>query len=344
MLEGIRILDLTRYFPGPFASLRLQERGAEVIKGEEGVIFRSMSRGKPCVCVNLKDPAEREKFYALVSTADALIESFRPGVTAKLGIDYPTLSKLNPRLVYVSVTGYGQTGTYRALAGHDLNYLAMSGVMDQLLDDGGKPIKPQIALADLVTGVTVSEAVAMGLVKSSRSGQGAYIDLSMTDAMLSFMGLHISNAAATGEIHGINDHGIGYGIFETSDGRYVALCALEEKFFANFCRSACCEELIEHQHTPASANNPYYGKMISIIKSRSFEQWKEFSGRVDCCMSPVLHTDELKDSTYVRERGFIEHKWGLDYAAAVLPEKNGFLNYDKPFHRLGEDNEKYLGK
>ena len=151
MLEGIRILDLTRYFPGPFASLRLQERGAEVIKvedpngdparvmdrldGEEGVIFRSMSRGKPCVCVNLKDPAEREKFYALVSTADALIESFRPGVTAKLGIDYPTLSKLNPRLVYVSVTGYGQTGTYRALAGHDLNYLAMSGVMDQLLDD-----------------------------------------------------------------------------------------------------------------------------------------------------------------------------------------------------------------
>lgn len=157
MLEGIRILDLTRYFPGPFASLRLQERGAEVIKvedpngdparvmdrldGEEGVIFRSMSRGKPCVCVNLKDPAEREKFYALVSTADALIESFRPGVTAKLGIDYPTLSKLNPRLVYVSVTGYGQTGTYRALAGHDLNYLAMSGVMDQLLDDGGKPDK-----------------------------------------------------------------------------------------------------------------------------------------------------------------------------------------------------------
>lgn len=135
MLEGIRILDLTRYFPGPFASLRLQERGAEVIKvedpngdparvmdrldGEEGVIFRSMSRGKPCVCVNLKDPAEREKFYALVSTADALIESFRPALQAKLGIDYPTLSKLNPRLVYVSVTGYGQTGTYRALAGHD---------------------------------------------------------------------------------------------------------------------------------------------------------------------------------------------------------------------------------
>ena len=90
--------------------------------------------------------------------------------------------------------------------------------MDQLLDDGGKPIKPQIALADLVTGVTVSEAVAMGLVKSSRSGQGAYIDLSMTDAMLSFMGLHISNASATGEIHGINDHGIGYGIFERATG------------------------------------------------------------------------------------------------------------------------------
>lgn len=358
MLEGIRILDLTRYFPGPFASLRLQERGAEVIKvedpngdpartmdridGEEGAIFRSMSRGKPCVRINLKDPDEREKFYALVSTADALVESFRPGVADKLGIGYSVLAEINPKLVYVSVTGYGQTGSYRALAGHDLNYLAMSGVMDQLLDDEGKPIKPQIALADLVTGVTVSEAVAMGLVKSIRSGKGVHIDLSMTDAMLSFMGLHVTHASATGETHGINNHGIGYGVFETSDKRYVALCALEEKFFVNFCRNADCEDLIEHQHTETSINNPYYRKIANIIKSRSFEQWKEFSGRVDCCMTPVLHTEELKDSTYVRERGFIEHKWGLDYVATALPESKGFLNYDKPFHYLGEDNEKYF--
>lgn len=354
MLNGIRILDLTRYFPGPFATLRLAERGAEVLKiedkngdparymdtvdGAEGVIFRSMSRGKKSISLNLKDLEDRERFYELAKSADAIVESFRPGVTARLGIDYETISALNPSVTYVSITGYGQNTSISHLAGHDLNYMSLSGALDQLLDNGGAPIKPHMAIADLVTGFAASEAVLAGLVKSARTGRGSYIDLSMTDAMLSCMGLHVCHNSACGAEHGINDHGIGYGIFKTSDGRYMSLCALEEKFFANFCKAAGKEHLIPQQHTKASPENPYYREVTELFNERSFDEWVEFSKKVDCCMSPVLHVSELKGSEYVRERKLIEHKWGLDYVSTHYTGSGSFLDFEKPFPRLGEDN------
>lgn len=355
MLNGIRILDLTRYFPGPFATLRLQERGAEVVKiedkngdparvmdsfrGEEGVIFRSMSRGKSCVSLNLKEEQDHEKFLKLVETADALIESFRPGVAKRLGIDYETLSLIAPKLVYVSLSGYGQTGSLAQAAGHDLNYMAYSGVLDQLLDNEGQPIRPKIAIADLVAGVAASEAIAVGLIKSARTGEGSYQDVSMTDVLISFMGLHAMNYSATGEEHGINDHGIGYGIFRTSDDRYIALCALEDRFFLNFCRGIGQEELSAHQHTEPVPGNPYYDRVAEVIAGHTLEDWVVFSRKVDCCMAPVLHTSELKKSPCVNERGLIEHKWDLDYVSTGNMTEKDFLNYGKPFHRLGEDND-----
>lgn len=355
MLDGVRILDLTRYFPGPFATLRLQERGAEILKiedksgdparymdrldGEEGVIFRSMSRGKKSISLNLKNPDERGRFYKLAESADAIIESFRPGVTVRLGIDYETISKLNPSITYVSVTGYGQNTSISHLAGHDLNYMSLSGALDQLLDGSGAPIKPQMAIADLVTGFAASEAVLAGLVRSARTGKGSYIDLSMTDAMLSCMGLHVCYNSVSGEEHGINDHGIGYGIFKTSDGRYISLCALEDKFFANFCKAVGKEHLIPQQHTKPVPENPYYKEIKDLFGGRSFDEWREFSKEIDCCMSPVLHVSELKDSEYVRQRGLIKHKWGLDYVSTGCTGSGSFLNFDKPFQKLGEDNE-----
>lgn len=353
MLTGIRILDLTRYFPGPFATLRLQERGAEIIKvedkngdparfmdridGQEGAIFRSMSRGKKCVSLNLKSEQDRNVFYELVKGADAIIESFRPGVTARLGIDFETLAAINPKLVYVSLTGYGQNTSMAHLAGHDLNYLALAGVLDQLTDSEGTPIKPQIAIADLVAAMAASEALAVGLVSCARSGEGSYQDVSMTDAMLSFMGLHVTHNSATREDHGINDHGIGYGIFKTRDDRFIALCALEEKFFTNFCNAVECQHLIAHHSDAASDANPYYREIVQLFAERDFDEWIDFSRQVDCCMSPVLHTGELKNNEYVRERGLIMNKWGLDYVSTCFDKPENFLNYDKPFSKLGED-------
>lgn len=220
--------------------------------------------------------------------------------------------------------------------------MAMSGLLDQLLDSNGVPIKPQIALADLISGYAASEAVVMGLVKSLRTGKGSYIDVSMTDAVLSLMGLHVTNQSATGDEHGINEHGIGYGIFRTSDDRYVALCALEEKFFINFCKAVGREDLIPLQHTEPSPNNPAYKEIQKTIAHRSLEEWARFSEEVDCCMAPVLHTGELKDSKYVKERRVIEHKWGLDYVATCYTGEASFLGFDKPYSKLGEDNASVL--
>ncbi|HWR07379.1 CoA transferase [Sporomusa sp.] len=354
MLSGIKIIDFTRYFPGPVATLRLADRGAEVIKieeptgdparfmdtihGEEGCVFRSQSRGKQSKAYDLKDEKQRRHVLELVREADVVIESFRPGVPARLGIDFASLSEINPALVYCSLSGYGQNTSFSRLAGHDLNYMALSGVLAQLTDDTGKPIKPNIALADLIGGVVASEAILAGLVYRERTGKGTYLDVALTDSVLSLMGLHVSHHSATGEEHGINEHGIAYNIYATKDNRYVTLGAIEEKFWVNFCKAVNREDLIPGHRTKPETGNPFYAQLVNVFKSRTFQEWSEFSTKVDCCMAPVLETSELSAHSYVKERGFIEHKWGLNYVGSHYTPGKSFLSCTAPYPKLGENN------
>jgi crotonobetainyl-CoA:carnitine CoA-transferase CaiB-like acyl-CoA transferase len=356
MLEGIRVIDFTRYFPGPFATLRLQERGAQVIKvedkkgdpartmdlidGEEGCVFRSMSWGKHCVSYDLKDEIDRVQVLKLIENADVVVESFRPGVTARLGIDYESVLKVNPKIVYVSLSGYGQEGSLSPLAGHDINYMAYSGVLDQLLDRGGRPIKPEIALADLVSGIVASEYILAGLVKVLKTGKGVYADVSMTEATLSILGLHVSWYSAHQEEHSLNNPFICYDVYETRDGRFVTLGALEEKFFRNFCEFVGRPDLIEYQNSPNSLENQQYLEMIKIFKDRSFEEWHEVARTVDCCLAPVLHVSELFKAPYVMEHHLIEEKWGMSYLTSCRKEGSRFLKGDKPYQAVGESNQK----
>ncbi|HVJ49666.1 CoA transferase [Desulfitobacterium sp.] len=355
MLSGIKIIDFTRYFPGPFATLRLADRGAEVIKieeptgdparfmdtinGEEGCIFRSQSRGKKSMAINLKDEKQRQQVLKLIRTADVVIESFRPGVPKRLGIDYDSLVQINPSLVYCSLSGYGQNTSISHMAGHDLNYMALSGVLAQLKDAAGVPLKPHIAFADLIGGIVASEAILTGLVQKERTGKSAYLDVSITDSMLSMMGLHVSHESATHEEHGINDHGIAYNIYETMDKRYVTLGAIEEKFWVNFCKGVSKEDLIPYQKTLAELDNPYYLEMVNVFKSRTFREWVEFSLKVDCCMAPVLETSELQNYIYVKERGLIEHKWGLNYVSTQYVPGNSFLTSTAPYPKFNNQEE-----
>ncbi|KUO60035.1 MAG: alpha-methylacyl-CoA racemase [Gracilibacter sp. BRH_c7a] len=354
MLAGIKIIDFTRYFPGPVATLRLAERGAEVIKieeptgdparfmdminGEEGCIFRSQNRGKKSVALDLKKNDQLEKALELIRTADVVIESFRPGVPKKLGIDYRSLIEINPSLVYCSLSGFGQNTSISHLGGHDLNYLALSGVLAQLTDAQGRPIKPNIAMADLLGGIVASEEILAGLVQRERTGKGVYLDVSITETMLSWMGLHVSHQSVTGEEHGINDHGISYYIYETKDQRYMTIGAIEDKFWNNFCKAVERKDLIQGHKTQPHPDNPYYQKMVKLFKSRTFSEWTEFSTRVDCCMAPVLQTSELKHQVPFQERQFIEHKWGLDYVATSYMQEKSFLDFPNPFPKLGEHN------
>lgn len=354
MLSGVKIIDFTRYFPGPFTTLRLLDWGAEVIKiedpsgdparimdttdGKEGCIFRCNSRGKKSKIFDLKNELDREKVLELIRGADVVIESFRPGVPKRLGIDYETLKQINESLVYCSLSGYGQNTSISSLAGHDLNYMAYSGVLDQLTDAANRPIKPNIALADLVGGIVASEAILAGLVQRARTGAGCYLDVSLTESVMSLMGLHVAHHSVTGEEHGINDHGIAYSIYETKDGRYVTIGAIEEKFWQNFCRAMDREDLLPGHRTKAEPNNPHYIEMVTLFKSRTFSEWTEFAAKIDCCMAPVLKTSELVSQQFVQERSFIEHKWGMNYVATRYMAGKPFLTSTSPYPKLGEDN------
>jgi len=345
LLEGIKVVDFTRYFPGPFATLRLEEWGAEVIKVEDpngdpsrvmGTLYRAMNRGKQSVCADLKDAAQREIVLDLMKSADIVVEGFRPGVADRLGIGYEAARAMNPEVVYCSISGYGQKTSLARLSGHDLNYMALAGMLAQFSDASGRPIKPKIALADAVSGIVASEAILAGLVRKSRTGEGAYLDISITEAVSLLLGLHVAELSESGVEMG--DQGvISYNIYESKDGRFVTLGAMEEKFWVNFCTAVARPDLIPAKDTPDVAENSYFGEMVDLMKSRTFSEWTDFFLTVDCCFAPVFNVGELAGLPWVKERGLIEHKWGLDHMATHYPNGDGFLDYAIAYAELGEN-------
>ena len=358
MLKGIRVIDFSRYFPGPFGTERLRALGAEVIKvedpgigdlcrgsdridGQEGAMFRSLNWGKKSVALDLKNEDDHKKVLKLIQSADAVVESFRPGVAKRLRIDYETVSALNPKLVYVSISGYGQNSYLSKLGGHDPNYLAMAGLLSQLCDKNGVPIRTHATLGDFTTGLITSECVLAGLFKAQREGKGQYFDLSMTEATMSLLSTHITWASLK---EGNMDlcECICNGIYETSDGRYMTIAAAEPKFFYNFCSAVGRPDLFEHQFEPDIEDNPYKQEMVEIFLSRTFEEWTRFGEEVDCCMAPVLNPEELATARHVVERRMIEKHNGMDilrpYYSLHLPSEG----IEAPFPVLGGDNENLL--
>ncbi|HWQ76838.1 MAG TPA: CaiB/BaiF CoA-transferase family protein [Syntrophomonas sp.] len=353
-LEGIKVIDFSQYYPGAFATLRLLDQGAEVIKvespsgdparqvdvwyeGGEGMNFRCNNRGKKSIVANLKDKNDLQKVLNLIKDADIVLESFRPGVTKKLGIDYDTLTKIKPDLIYASLTGFGQSGSLSSLASHDMNYMALSGFLDQLLDPNGNPIVPYHSISDTIGGIATSEKICAALVNRERTGQGVYLDIAMTDEMVFCVNLHIAQQSAYGTEHGCFDLGIGYGVFETKDKRHMTLGAMEDKFFVNFCTAVGREDLIPHQHTTPSPENPYLQELIDIFKGRTQQEWAEFAEKVDCCMSPVLRISELVNSVYIKERGLIQTTPdGLNFVTTVYRPEG--VSLDTSYPKLGEHN------
>lgn len=350
LLKGVKVIDFTRYFPGPYATLRLADWGAEVIKleshdgepgrflntyeGAEGSVFRSVNRGKQGAFADLKDAREKERVVRIIEESDVLIEGFRPGVMARLGLDYESVKQVNSGIVYCSLTGYGQTGPFANLSGHDLNYMALSGCLDQLCDETGRPVKPMIALADLVGGVAASEAVLAGLVHRGMTGEGCYLDVSLTEAVLGMMGLHATHASLGGGLHGQMDPSIAYALYQTSDGRFVTLAAMEDKFWRNFCNAIGKPHLFEGKNTLPEESNPYYREVREAIASKDFAYWQEFFERVDCCFAPVLTIEESVDVASFRERGLVGEKWGATYLATHYGCDEAFLKGGEPYPKL----------
>lgn len=321
MLKGVRVLDLSRLLPGPYATMLLGDMGAEVIKieapgrgdyfrefmpliKEDSAFFLAVNRNKKSFTLNLKSAEGREIFYKMVGSADVVIESYRPGVVDALGVGYEAVKEINPYIVYCSLTGYGQTGPYRQRAGHDINYLATSGVLSVNRGRGGAPVMPGIQMADLTGALYAVIGILSGLWRQQREGKGSYIDAAMTDGLVSIASMPIANHLATGRRGDMMLSGalVRYHVYLTADNKYVALGALEDKFWKAFCLGLGREDLLTGFEALAVEGDPVYEAVREVFKSRTKEQWAKFAGAVDCCLSPVEEIDEVLSGDYAAGR------------------------------------------
>ncbi|MFS0862503.1 CaiB/BaiF CoA transferase family protein [Fredinandcohnia sp. 179-A 10B2 NHS] len=310
-LKGRTVLDFSQYIPGPYAALRLADFGATVIKveppngelarakmgppDEQGIVFEANNASKQSITVNLKSEGGLERAFELIKSADVLIESFRPGVMKRLGLDYESVSKANEKIIYCSISGYGLVGKEATLGSHDINYLSLTGVLSQLKDHKGRPIHPSLTLADHLGGMAASESILAALFARGQTGRGTYIDVSLVDALLGLMNNHFVLAHKTGKQNGITALAgtiVSYAIYETSDHRYVSLGALEKKFWENFCNACEKPEWIKTQYSYANLENPTFMELTNLFKSKTLAEWSEFAEEVDCCLAPVLEATE----------------------------------------------------
>lgn len=351
MLQSIRVIDFTFYLPGPFATMRLAKLGAEVIKIEPltgdlarnmgvqkngiGLLFDENNKNKKSIALNLKHREGQQIALELIKSADVVVEGYRPGVAKRLGIDYESVKEINKRIVYCSISGFGQEGAYSRLGSHDLNYMAMSGALAQLKDRCGAPIHPTNTFADLISSLGVNEAILSGLLQSERKGKGCYIDLSMTELMTSFMLNHVSLYEEVGTEYGVPHLGgaiVSYQIYETKDGRFVSIAALEEKFWENFCIAIGREDLIEAHYSPAVDGNKTFEEIKAIFASKTWKQWTEFGLKVDCCLTPVLETKDIANAIKAEDASYPK----TSHPLSIFNDNQGTVP------QLGEHTEEIL--
>ncbi len=321
-LQGIVVLDLTRLLPGPYCSMILADLGAEVIKveppppgdymrefepklKEDSAFYYAVNRNKKSISLNFKDKGDWETFLKLVSKAHVLMEGFRPGVMDKLGLGYERLKGINPGLVYCAITGFGQDGPYRDRPGHDINYIAMGGVLDQIGMKDGPPVLPTIQIADLSSAFWSAIAILAGVIRSKATGKGTFIDVSMMDAVLSWLPIHLAQYAATGRAPAKGDFLLGgglpcYRVYETADGAYVTLGALEEKFWKVFCQAVERMDLLPHQFS----QDPQVLEEIEVLfRSKTLEEWLELTcATEDLLLYPLNSLSDLMDDPQVKAR------------------------------------------
>lgn len=322
LLKGIRVLDLSRLLPGPFCSLYLAQMGAEVIKIEEpgtGDYCRSLSpemftlinRGKKSVVLDLRKPEDAEAFRRLADDADVVLESFRPGVMAKLGCDYATLRARNPRLVYAALTGYGQTGPYASRPGHDMNYRGYAGDLHQNAPLGGAPVQGNFQVADLAGGaLTCAVGILAAVIGARGSGEGTFVDVGMMDGTLALQVAALSAQRTVGQVPAPSADALSgampnYSVYETADGRYLAVGSLEFKFFKRLLELADATELLKLPLVPGPKGQPLRDALTTLFKGRTQAQWEQLLAHEDTCVSGILTLDEALDNEQVRARGLV---------------------------------------
>ncbi len=331
-LEGIKVLDLSRILAGPFCSMILADLGAEVIKveeprkgdetrswgppfiGKESAYYLSINRNKKSIAIDLRQDEGREIVYQLARRSDVALENFRPGVAEKLGVDYPSLRAVNPRIIYCSISGFGQEGPYRGLPAYDIILQGMGGLMGITGEPGGRPVKVGVAISDLAAGLQAAIGLLAALLKRERDGTGQSLDISMLDAQIFLLATMIPAYFATGVVPGpmgsAHPSIVPYQAFPTKDG-FITIAVTNEKFWQAFCRALGRPELAGDPRFQTNARRvEHRGELLPILEevlaTRTGDEWIRILREEGIPCGPILTFDRLFQDPQVQAREMIK--------------------------------------
>lgn len=371
-LEGIRVLDLSRLLPGPYCTMLLADFGAEVIKIEEpklgdysrtfppflkdfGYWHLQLNRNKKSVTLDLKSDVGRQQFLELVRTADVVVESYRPGVLQKLGVDYEVASKINPKIIYCSLSGYGSKGPLAQQADHDIGYVSLAGITamsgEGTGDKVGKPAIPGVLMADMNAALSAGMAIMIALRHAERTGQGQEIDISLYNVAMTLMPGAASLYFGSGFVaqrgnNWLTGANANYNIYATKDGRYVSVGCLEKKFWTNLCRALERADMIDL--VDDAKNHPYLEQQLAQeFAKRTMAEWEAYLAGKDTCVTPVLNFDEAVAAEQTKANDMVltvqdEELGEYQQLGFAMKLSKTPASLRKRAPRLGEDNKDYL--
>jgi crotonobetainyl-CoA:carnitine CoA-transferase CaiB-like acyl-CoA transferase len=338
-LTGIRVVDLSVFLPGPMMTVMMADQGAEVIKVEtaagdpsreqapfeagQSVWFRNLNRGKKSIVLDLKSDAGKARLWELIDSADVFVEGFRPGVMQRLGFDYAAVSARNPRIVYCSISAFGQHGALAHHPAHDMATQALAGFLS--VNDGpdGTPVVPGTASSDMAAGLTALSATLMGLIGREASGKGDYIDCAMFDSLLPWCAHTAGSAIAGGPAPvSAKQRSLGgagfYQVYETSDHKHVVLGGREIKFAENLLNALGRPDLIDHAKREAGEQDELIAYLRSLFITKSRDEWVTWFADKDVAFAPVLDFREALDEPHVAERGLWIEQDGAHHIAPAI--------------------------
>jgi crotonobetainyl-CoA:carnitine CoA-transferase CaiB-like acyl-CoA transferase len=309
-LHGIKVLDLTRLLPGNFCTLLLADYGADVLKIEDtdrgdygrwhppqvrtqSAYFLGLNRNKKSMKLNLKTDGGKAIFMQLARKSNIILEGFRPGVVDRLDIGYDAVRKVNPGIIYCSISGFGQDGPYRNKVGHDINYIGIGGILGITGQRGGPPVLPGTQIADIgAGGMMAAIGILLALVHRQKTGKGQYIDVSMLDGVVSWLSMFASKYFLDGKTPEREDMMLNgqfpcYRVYKTKDGNFITIGALEEKFWKNLCQALGREDVIAHQYATGSQGDEVVSQLEKVFLTKTRDEWVEYLEGFEICHGPV---------------------------------------------------------
>ena len=344
-LEGIKVLDFCRNAPGMFATTVLADLGADVlmierpmdetraayeklVAGIDGIederrhaAFNALQRNKRSIALNLKEPEAQKIFHKLAETADVVVEGFRPGVMDRLGAGYEKVRSINPRVVYCSVSGYGQDGPYSQMAGHDINYISFAGALGLIGPQDGKPSIPLNLIADYAGGgLCGAVGILAALMAREKTGAGQYVDIAMSEGVLYMLSGLVSDVLSRGisaerGSNRLNGGAAYYNVYRTKDGKYFSIAAIEPWFWENLCRALDLEDLLPHQDAAGAKKAEVEQALSDAFLAKTRDEWFETLKDANISVGKVLSIEEALDDPHAQQRGMV-----LEIEAPGIPE------------------------